>query len=310
MLLSLILAQALTNRTGGALGIGSCLVKRLHELGSKVVFGDIATKESEALLTSLGSPDNVTYVEGDLGTYDANYKLLRAAFDKYGKVDHAVANAALFEYTDQPWIDTKLTIDNVGDESRVHEHQKLFDLNIYGLCVFVRVAAVFLQEGRQAGEDKSITLFGSVCNLRDSPGAYVYQTTKAAVLGLLRSMRGPVFKNLNVRTNSVCPGVTQTPMTWRVFERIKAKGLSYQQPEDVVKMTLGVLTETSWNGKSIYCEKGTAWEFEEALDATMRTWLGEEPTGMLRGNAEYVNTVSDAREVISRRSDVLIRAHF
>lgn len=105
-------------------------------------------------------------------------------------------------------------------------------------------------------------------------------------------MRGPVYKDMHIRTNSVCPGVTQTPMTWRVFERIKAKGLSYQQVEDVVRMTLGVLTETSWNGKSIYCEKATAWEFEEALDNSLKNWLGEEPTRMLRRNAEYVNTVS------------------
>ena len=86
-------------------------------------------------------------------------------------------------------------------------------------------------------------------------------------------------------------------MTWRVFERIKARGLSYQQPEDVVKMALGVLTETSWNGKSIYCEAGTAWEFEEALDGSMKNWLGEKPTQMLRKNAEFVNTVSTREQL-------------
>ncbi|KAG4414569.1 hypothetical protein IFR04_012317 [Cadophora malorum] len=276
--------------TGGAQGIGAALVKKLNELGSLVVFGDLSHEHSQTLLKSLGSPKDVTSVIGDLASYEGNYKLFKAAFDKYGKVDHAIANAALFEYTDKPWIDAKLTIESVADESLVVEHNKLFDLNVYGLCVFARMAAVFLKENRNGNEDKSLTLFGSVCNLRDSPGAYVYQTTKAAVLGLLRSMRGPVYRDIGIRTNNVCPGVTETPMTWRVFERIKARGLSYQQPEDVVKMTLGVLTETSWNGKSIYCEAGTAWEFEEALDRSMKNWLGETPTQMLRKNAEFVNT--------------------
>jgi NAD(P)-dependent dehydrogenase (short-subunit alcohol dehydrogenase family) len=147
----------------------------LHQLGAKVVFGDIATDAAQSLLSSMGAPADVTFIEGDLGTYNGNYNLVKAAFDKYGKIDHAIANAALFEYTNEPWIDAKLTVDNVGDESLVREHQKLFDLNVYGLCVFVRAAAVFLRENRKASEDKTITLFGSVCNLRDSPGAYVYQ---------------------------------------------------------------------------------------------------------------------------------------
>ncbi|KAG4427850.1 hypothetical protein IFR05_016668 [Cadophora sp. M221] len=276
--------------TGGAQGIGAALVKGLHQLGALVIFGDISTNHSQALLKSLGNPKDVTFVEADLATYGGNYKLFKVAFEKYKRVDHAIANAALFEQTDRPWIDAKLTVDTVSDEALARNHNKLFDLNVYGLCVFARMAVVFLRENRGPSEDKSLTLFGSVCNVRDSPGAYVYQTTKAAVLGLLRSMRGPVFEDFGIRTNSVCPGVTQTPMTWRVFERIKAKGLSYQQPEDVVRMTLGVLTQTSWNGKSIYCEAGTAWEFEESLDGSMSIWLGEKPTEMLRRNAEYVNT--------------------
>lgn len=150
-------------------------MKRLHEFGAKVVFGDIATEHSQSLLNSLGNPADVTFIEADLATYDGNYRLFKAAFDKYGKVDHAIANAALFEYTERPWIDAKLTVDTVKDESLVREHNKLFDLNVYGLCVFARMATVFLRENREASEDKTITLFGSVCNIRDSPGAYVYQ---------------------------------------------------------------------------------------------------------------------------------------
>lgn len=132
----------------------------------------------------MGNPADVTFVDGDLAEYNGNYKLLRAAFDKYGKVDHAIANAALFEYTDRPWIDAELTVDSVGDETLVREHRKLFDLNVYGLCVFARVAAVFLRVNRKDLEDKTITLFGSVCNLRDSPGAYVYQVCLTQALCL------------------------------------------------------------------------------------------------------------------------------
>ena len=124
------------------------------------------------------------------------------------------------------------------------------------------------------------------------PLAFI-QTSKCAVLGLLRSMRKPVLAEFGIRTNSVCPGVTQSPMTKRVFHRIQARGLSTQNVKDVVRMTMGLLIDGSINGKSIYSEASTGWEFEEALDSTMRIWLGEQPTKLLRANAEYVNTVSD-----------------
>ncbi|KAF9894352.1 hypothetical protein FE257_007855 [Aspergillus nanangensis] len=278
--------------TGGAQGIGAGLVTRLHQLGAKVIFGDISQPHSQSLLESLGNPPTVTAVEADLATYSGNYRLFRTAFDQYGHVDHALGNAALFEHPGpSSWIDPNLTIDTVGDEALAHPHNKILDLNVYGLCVFARMAAVFLRENRPAGEkDASITLFGSVCCIRDSPGAYIYQTSKLAILGLLRSMRKPVLETFGIRTNTICPGVTQSPMTKRVFHRIQARGLSTQKVDDVVDMTLGLMSDPTINGRSLYVERGTGWEFEEELDRSMQIWLGEEPTKLLRANAEYVNT--------------------
>lgn len=139
------------------------------------MFGDISAAHAQSLLESLDNAADVTFVEADLATYSGNYKLLRKAFDKYGQVDHAIGNAALFEHPGPSWIDPNLKVDSVGDEELSRAHNKVLDLNVYGLCVFVRMAVVFLRENRKTGEDKSITLLGSVCCIRDSPGAYIYQ---------------------------------------------------------------------------------------------------------------------------------------
>lgn len=75
------------------------------------------------------------------------------------------------------------------------------------------------------------------------------------------------------------------------IETFKQPGLAYQPAEDVAKVILGLLTSTTVTGKAFYVEGASAWEFEDRLYQTMPQWLGEEPTRMLRANAEHVAKV-------------------
>lgn len=82
--------------TGGATGIGAAVVKRLHESGALVVFGDVASEAASSLVSSLKG-DNVTFVSCDVTKYDQIYNLFKVANDKYGRVDHAASIAGIFE---------------------------------------------------------------------------------------------------------------------------------------------------------------------------------------------------------------------
>jgi NAD(P)-dependent dehydrogenase (short-subunit alcohol dehydrogenase family) len=68
-------------------------VKLLAESGAKVVLGDINKDDAEKLCKDHSS---LTFVECDVSKYSDIYNLFRTAFDKHGRVDHAVSNAGIF----------------------------------------------------------------------------------------------------------------------------------------------------------------------------------------------------------------------
>lgn len=274
--------------TGGATGIGAATVTQLHSVGARVVFGDTATEPAEELVSSLNiSPSaggEVSFVHCDVIEYDNIHNLFKVAFEKYERIDHAFACAGIFEKGN--WFDPELTMESVKNEKGP---QTTLDINVMGLANFARVAIVFMREKMEKGENKSLTFMSSVNAFRESPGLYMYQTSKHAVQGLMRSMRKPIFERDGIRVNTVNPGVTESPMTAHLVHVFKQTGFYCQPPDDVARMVLGLQVRTDMNGKGIYVEGGTGWEFEDSFYREQPAWLGEEPTRRMRANAEAVN---------------------
>lgn len=266
--------------SGGATGIGAAVVKILASSGAKVVVGDINSEAAEQL-----SKDNtgVSHVRCDVTKYEDIYKLFRTAYDKHGRVDHAVSCAGIFEVGN--WYDPELTVDTVKDHSG---DTKTLDVNVIGSLHFARVASVFLRTGRQQDQDRSLLLLSSVNAWRDSPGLFLYQTGKHAVQGLLRSSRKILYERDGIRVNAVCPGVTDTPMTGGIIKAFKDANLFWQPPEAVANTIVGIQADTSIRGKAYYIEGGDSWEIEDSLYETQPRWLSEEGTRRMRVNSEAV----------------------
>ncbi|KAK5163802.1 uncharacterized protein LTR77_010476 [Saxophila tyrrhenica] len=159
---------------------------------------------------------------------------------------------------------------------------------VIGTLHFARIAAVFLREGRQQGDDRSLTILSSVNAFRESPGLYIYQTGKHAVHGTLRSSRKILWERDGIRVNAVCPGVTDSEMTKHIISAFKAGGLYWQPPDAVGKIILGLQADPSIYGKAYYIEGGGAWEFENTFLEYQPQWLGEEGTRRMRVNSEAV----------------------
>ena len=278
------LADKVIVLTGGATGIGAATVHRLHAAGAHVVFGDINEKAGEHLATSLGS--HVTFVPCDVTKYADLYRLLKTAHDKHGRVDHAVSIAGIFEQG--KWFDPELTIETVG---QTQAPTAVIDINLMGMANFARIAVVFLRHGLQKGEmDRSFTFMSSVNAFRESPGLYMYQTSKHGTQGLMRAMRKPIYERDGIRVNCVCPGVTDTPMTEGIAVLFQREGLYCQTPDDVARMVVGLQVREDWNGKGVYVEGGKGFEFEDGFYREQPAWLGGEATRMMRANAEAVNS--------------------
>ena len=113
---------------------------------------------------------NVDFLHCNVTDYADNYRLFKAAYDKYRRIDHAISCAGILEQG--KWLDPDLTIESVGREEAT---RVVLDVNLLGSCVFARMAVVFLQDRIQKGENKSITLLSSVAAFRESPGLFMYQ---------------------------------------------------------------------------------------------------------------------------------------
>ena len=317
------LASRVVVLTGGASGIGAALTTLLHANGSHVFFGDIshgAGQELESNLSSASANSSKTrgtakFVACDVSRYADIYKLFRTAYDMHGRVDHAVSCAGVLD-RGKFFDDANSTIESIEDDAG---DASVLEINLTGSINFARIASVFVRqpsastksEGLQS-RDKTITFLSSIAGLRDSPGMPLYQTSKVALLGLVRGMRNldlsfPLDENNRgkVRVNAICPGMTQSAMTEHLIPKFQAAERSveeqggrgyWQTSRQAAEVIALLMADGRTHGKSVYVEAGTGWEFEDGLKDNMDVWLGHEPTMMLRSNVDFIRSLGGIRK--------------
>jgi NAD(P)-dependent dehydrogenase (short-subunit alcohol dehydrogenase family) len=303
--------------TGGASGIGAALVTIAYQHGAHVVLGDINHDTGEALLRTLKSsePDrdqgggngngngngSLTFLACDVCKYSDMYALFRTAWDTHGRVDHAVFCAGVVDsLAEASYFDRALTVDTVGQDPG---DMRAVEVNFLATCAFARIALPFLRrvshsDSSSRRKSPSLTFLSSVTGFRDAPGMFLYQTSKQAVLGLMRAMRTAIFARDGIRVNAVCPGMTDTPMTAAsgmisLFkdrppqERAELPS-HHQSSAAVAEHITSVMLAGTLYGKSIYIEEARGWEFEDGLIREMPRWLGEEPTRWSNDNLAFL----------------------
>ena len=317
--------------SGGASGIGAAIATLLYDHGAKVVLGDINVDAGEALIEHLyqrsprptpGSPsssvERISLVLCDVCSYGHIYGLFRTAHDRYGRVDHAVFCAGIIDSATSSYFDATLTIDTVAQDLG---DTRTLDVNFLGACAFARIAVPFLRQstdaesngpsssdnGQQRISNRSLTFLSSVTGFRDAPGMFLYQTSKQAMLGLMRAMRTAIYQRDGIRVNAVCPGMTETPMTsatglidlFKNRPEMTSVNTSasaslpshYQSSAAVAEHIAAIILAEHLNGTSIYVEEGKGWDLEEGLAREMPQWLGEEPTRLSNDNLKFLQSL-------------------
>ena len=295
--------------TGGSTGIGAATVKLLHSHGAKVVFGDVNLAAAEETVKATSS-ETVHFQKCDVTSYKDNLALFKTALDKYGQVDHAIANAGLIEYGN--WFDPEDGLEGIEKEPPV----TTLEVNLKGVLYFARIACTYLVHGQDASAptDKSLTMLASVAGFKESPGIPVYEASKSGVLGLLRALRLYVPTAYpGLRVNAVCPSMTETSMVKGIRDDWIKTGGPVNQPSDIARVLVGICSSgpgreairydaqqskakemgrnagaMKWDdqsqgchGRAIYVAGAEGWDIEEGLDRTEHLWLGEEPSTVM-----------------------------
>jgi NAD(P)-dependent dehydrogenase (short-subunit alcohol dehydrogenase family) len=182
--------------TGGTSGIGEATVRRFVDEGASVVFTGRNVEAGRKLTEDTGAHFEQQQVE-DADGWPALIDKIKSEF---GRLDTAFANAGM------EGGDTD--IENVTMDA----WDKIVAVNMTGPMLTAK-HAIELMKANPEGSGGSIILNSSMNGILALPGNVGYSTTKGALRLLAKSVAVHcALKNLNIRCNSVHPGVIETAL--------------------------------------------------------------------------------------------------
>jgi 3-oxoacyl-[acyl-carrier protein] reductase len=156
---------------GAARGIGAAIAERLVEEGARVVLGDTLEAEGRATAARLSEQGEALFVPTDVSAKASVDDLVRAALERFGRLDIMVQNAGIYPLTLLP-------------EITVAEWDRVLGVNLRGCFLAVQAAAVPMR----AQHYGRIVLTSSITGPRvSSPGHGHYSASKAGINGLIRA---------------------------------------------------------------------------------------------------------------------------
>ncbi len=98
-----------------------------------------------------------------------------------------------------------------------------FDVNVKSMH---RTISAFLPGMLAKGGGSIVNMSSGASSVRGIPNRYVYGASKAAVIGLTKSIAADFIRQ-GIRVNAICPGTIQSPsLDGRIAEQAKAQGKS------------------------------------------------------------------------------------
>ena len=182
--------------TGGAAGIGLAVARRLAAGGAKVALWDRDAAAVGAARAAEGFAHGEVVDVADAAAVDRAAAATAAAL---GGVDVLVCSAGIAGPNKVTW------------EFPVEDWKRVFDVNLHGLFYCNR-AIVPIMQRRDYGR---IVNIASIAGKEGNPTASAYSASKAAVIGLTKSL-GKELAKTGIRVNCVTPAAVRTA----IFDQI------------------------------------------------------------------------------------------
>ncbi len=181
--------------SGGASGLGRAIVLRCLEEGARLAVFDRSADRLAELAAE--HPGRIEAVVGDVRSIGDSQRAVDACVARFGKLDCAIGNAGIWDYS--------TSLDDLPADRVDAAFDEIFHVNVKGYLNLAKAALPALV--RSAG-----AMIFTVSNAGFDPGGGgpLYTASKHAVVGLIRQLAYEFAPS--VRVNGVAPGPIDTDL--------------------------------------------------------------------------------------------------
>ena len=190
--------------TGAATGIGHAIATRLAEAGATVAVVDLNLPGAQQVAAAL--PNGSFAAEADIAVAASVGRAVDQVLKQTGRIDILVNNAGIagtaafiWEQTDEDW-------------------QRIIAINLTGVFNFCRAVVPHM---RSRGYGRIVNV-ASIAGKEGNPRMIPYSATKAAVIGLTKSL-GKELATDGICVNAVAPAVVQT----QILDQLTPEQIAY-----------------------------------------------------------------------------------
>ncbi|WP_136441849.1 SDR family NAD(P)-dependent oxidoreductase [Pacificoceanicola onchidii] len=227
--------------TGGASGIGLAIARRMASEGARVTLWDISAENLDAAAQDGLRPRQIDVT--DAAAVEAG---MAEDMQAMGGLDTLVCSAGItgpnttvIDYPLEDWLNVQ-------------------NLNVNGLFYCNKYAAALMRPG---GFGRIVNI-ASVAGKEGNPNASAYSASKAAVIGLTKSL-GKELCDTEITVNAVAPAAVESP----IFDQMTAEHIAYMKskipmnrfgtPEEIAAMVCWLTSaEASFTTGAVFDQSG------------------------------------------------------
>jgi 3-oxoacyl-[acyl-carrier protein] reductase len=191
--------------TGGSRGIGRAVAEALAAQGAHVVVTFVKGEgEARKVADGIASRGGTAEILGfDVAEMKPTEEAIAEVAKRLGRLDILVANAGI-------------AIDGLLLRVKEEDIDRVFDVNVKGALASARAATKVMMRARTG----RIVFLSSVVGEMGNAGQAVYSASKAALLGLTKTLARE-YASRGITVNAVTPGFIDTDMTTSLTAELK-----------------------------------------------------------------------------------------